>query len=787
MKYTDQQREAIESRARSVCVEASAGSGKTRVLVDRIVDLIASDDADLDEIVAITFTEKAASEMKARLRNAFRQRAPEDDPEAMSQWRDNERRVDSARITTIHAFCAAILRESALWIGLDPDFAVMTGPQAQLLTDQIVDETLHDLLEDKDASLTRLATHIPLREISQLLKSTLGKRTLLERVREQFSLDDAESLKTRWQKAAELERGRRIDAAQHDATLRAYRARLAQAEGDCDTADEPREALRRTMINSLNELFALEEGEASARRTRTEGILSELSAPNVRGKPKLWANRSTYKAVSDDQKEIRELAQKYLAIPNPIPAIEEAAAQHVLDFDTTFRCVRDAYQASKRAANALDYEDLIEALLVVLRKRTDFRQRIAGGIKHLLVDEFQDTDGTQLELVRLLVDEVGGPNLFIVGDAKQSIYLFRGAEVEVFQAEKSQAEHTILLEKNFRTVPEILHFSNDFFAVSGVLSAVETYVPMQPHRDSTGQPRIEFLLSSSGPDAAKKQSTEDYRRTEAKNIVARICDLCHGESPLQIKDEHSGVIHDACYGDIAILFQAMTEAHLYEEALRKAHIPYVLSSGATFYRQQEIIDVMNLLKLLVDPYDEYALLAFLRGPMGCLCDDEVFRLAQQGNLCTAFWSVSAETESDSPDSLRGARALIELLRERAELPVSELLRFMLAHTGYEAILHAQFRGVQKAANVPKLVRLAEEFGRGQHASLRAYVYYLEAMRAQSVRETDATTQSDDLSAVTLMSIHKSKDSNFRSFLSATCSGRMRAHTRSGSSCIVPWA
>ena len=760
MNYTKQQLAAIEATAPRLCVEASAGSGKTRVLVDRIVHLIKSKQADLDEIVAITFTEKAAAEMKTRLRRAFRKKAPQEDAEVMIRWRDHERRVYSARISTIHAFCASILRESALWIGLDPDFTVMTEPQTQLLTDQIVHETLHELLESEDENLTRLATEMPLREIATLLKTALKKRTLLERVRGQFSFKDPKELKGEWRKVAEAEQGRRIDSVLHASKLRIFLKKLQHAEGECDAPEEQREALRCTMIDGLNALFGMDEDEEARRRARITKILEGLSDFNVRGKPKLWSSRPAYNTVVRCQKEIRDFAQETLAPCAADPSIEDAAAQRTHDFDETFQRVSGAYCASKEVANTLDYDDLIAKVLIVLRDDALLRKRIAKTIKHLLVDEFQDTDATQLELLRLLADESEGPNLFIVGDAKQSIYLFRGAEVEVFQAEKRRADECLRLDRNFRTLPEVLNFANDFFESSGLLSAVESYVPMTPHRDSVKEPRVEFLLSNAGIESPKRQLAHDYRSTEAHNIVARIAALCHGEAPIEVHDETIDAKRPAQYGDIALLFQAMSEAHLYEAAFRKANIPYVLSASATFYHQQEITDVINLLKLVVDAFDEYALLGFLRGPMGNVSDDEILHLANRGSLAAIFWRDTSEDEVATRESVESARELLYTLRKKTELPVAEFLRFLLEETGYEGILLAQYRGIQKAANVRKLLRLAEEFTKGCPTSLRAYVYYLEEMRTHAVRETDTPTAPGEVGAVTLMTIHKSKGLEF---------------------------
>ena len=150
MNYTGQQREAIIHRGARICVDAGAGSGKTRVLIDRIVPLLETEAAQLDEIVAITFTEKAAAEMRERLRAAFRAKVPRDDPDTAAKWRELERRTDHARLGTIHAFCAGVLRENALWLGLDPDVAILTEEETVLLRRDCARRTLQRLFEADD-------------------------------------------------------------------------------------------------------------------------------------------------------------------------------------------------------------------------------------------------------------------------------------------------------------------------------------------------------------------------------------------------------------------------------------------------------------------------------------------------------------------------------------------------------------------------------------------------------------------------------------------------------------
>ena len=182
MNRTPEQHAAIESPSQRLCIDAGAGSGKTRVLVERIVHLLETRRTRLEAVVAITFTEKAAAEMKQRLRAAFHHRAPEDDPDETTFWRDLERRVESARIGTIHAFCGALLRENALAIGIDPDFAVLADAEAKLLRTEITVDTVHDLLEKGDEATARVATALGAPKLIQLIEHMVAQRMLLERV-----------------------------------------------------------------------------------------------------------------------------------------------------------------------------------------------------------------------------------------------------------------------------------------------------------------------------------------------------------------------------------------------------------------------------------------------------------------------------------------------------------------------------------------------------------------------------------------------------------------------------
>ena len=752
MSWTEQQHEAIAALAPRICVDAGAGSGKTRVLVDRIVHLLDTRLADLDEIVAITFTDKAAAEMKARLRKAFRAKAPADDPEAMNRWRDLERRTETARVCTIHAFCTALLKENAFRLGLDPDFAVLPEAETALLLDEVVTETLHDLFEGNDPAAMNLAVELPFNRLRQTLIGMLRKSSLMDRIMAQWRFDDAGALQQRWEAARQAEHARRLEALRHDGHVHSYLKKLRGLEGACSNPDDARERRRQTMMDALENIRR--GGPAREIERQLQRILEKSKD---RASKKNWQSEEAFKAITDLQKEIEKFAGIF-APDECDPDQECAAAQLTCDLAQVYRRAREAFDAAKANANCKDFDDLITGTRLALRNDAELRQRVAADIRFLLIDEFQDTDETQLEIAQMLSEAPGGPGLFIVGDAKQSIYLFRGAEVEVFQRQRLRSGVVLPLSRNFRSLPDVLGFVNDFFAASGLLSAVEDYQPMEADRTVLGAPRIEFLVAGPRDGDDQKWSAEELRQAEARHIAARIQDWC-GASGLDVFDERQQAYRPAAYGDVALLFRGMNQVYLYEDALRRAGIPYALVAGAGFYERQEIRDVLNVLKVVLDPWDEAALLGFLRGPLGRLSDESLLRMCLEGNLAVVFQGADTPQDLDQPGELDAARALIAGLRARREQPLPALLREVLEVTGLESVLLTQFLGLQKASNVRKLIGLAEEFaGRGA-GSLRAFVNYLDEISGQ-VREGEALLQPESGGAVTLMTIHKSKGLEF---------------------------
>jgi ATP-dependent helicase/nuclease subunit A len=754
VKRTLEQLQAIGTDSKRVCVDAGAGSGKTSVLVERMVHLLAERDAPLDSIVAITFTDKAAGEMKARLRKECRARAAHDDSATMSIWRDIERRLDSARISTIHAFCMALLKENALRLGMDPDFALLGDGEGYLLRADVIEVVVHRALEGGDEAARRLAVEYDLPVIHDMLHSLLRQRADVHACLEDEAYRYPDTLRVKWGEVSRHLRDVRLLALSKSPRIVEAVTTLEAIAGQASDATDKREQLR---VGLLAILMQVREADSV---DTVERALRGVDALQARGgSKKKWATSEAFDAVLVECKRLRELA-KYVLPPDTEPDIECRAAQCTCDLVALYGLLVAALDAEKEIRASYDFDDLILRAATVLRDDESVRARTARGIRFLLIDEFQDTDPVQLEIAQLLAGQVGGPELFVVGDAKQSIYHFRGADVGVFTQERDESEEVVPLNRNFRTVPDVLNFANDFFEKSGLLAAVEQpYVPLQPNRKPHNEAGIEWLLPDTTVLAAKPTSVE-LRALEADLIAARLKAVCEGEAPLSIRDPEDDELRPVRYGDMAILLRAFSDVSVYERSLREAGIPYTVQAGTGFYERQEVLDFRNFLSVIVNPYDESALLAFLRGPIVGVSDENLYHLCRDEPLSSAFHREQTPDEFAQASELERARVLLADLQARVAWPLARFVRHALDRSGLEAIVLPQFLGAQKASNLRKVLALAETFGVSQSPTLRTFLRYLDEIAATAIREGEAALHDEGGDAVQIMTIHKAKGLEF---------------------------
>ncbi len=755
MNRTEEQRRAVETTGHNLCVDAGAGSGKTSVLVDRILYLIEHKRVPLDAIVAITFTDKAAAEMKERLRRECHRRAPEDDSQKMTFWRTLERRTDSARISTIHAFCMGLLKENALSLGMDPDFSMLSDAESHLMRAETVEGVLHALLQSEDEGALRLATVFGVPRVKTIMETMLRDRSALERMLASEALQSPAELLARWRERVNAVRLCLLRQLQESSELATLDLQLEAYAGACTKQDDGREQMRVKLLEIISMIRSATDTQALC------AAAVELAAcDGRRGSKKNWESEDAFEGVKDVRDTLKPLLEAH-HIPSCAEGVECEAAQVTFDMIGVFGQVVEGLRGAKRHRTAFDFDDLIMETLKVLqddsRGEDSVRARTARSIRHLLIDEFQDTDGAQLEIARLLTGESGGPELFIVGDAKQSIYQFRGAEVDVFREARAEASETIPLALNFRSLPDVMAFANDFFAKSELLSDVEApYKPMGAFRSAEGGAHVEILM----PEIIEDAKTSEYRDAEANLLAGRVIEMCHGETAASIYDDRLKRTRAARFGDVAILLRSFSDVHQYERAFRLAGIPYAVVAGSGFYERQEVADFRNLLTVLDDPWNEMALIAFLRSPIVGLSDTSLMMLTLESSLARAFHSGASIGNEEQDARLSEAKAILADLNDRRQEPLLELLRYALERTGLEAIYLSQFLGVQRASNIRKVLELVTSFSRTSAPSLGAFVRYLEDVAAAEIKEGEAAVQIEGADAVTIMTIHKAKGLEF---------------------------
>lgn len=766
---TTQQAAALAAHDRSVSLAAGAGCGKTFVLTERFLwhldPTVDAPRAELDELVAITFTEAAAREMRSRIRDACRTRMQHAPPETRPAWRRLIRQIDSARISTIHAFCGRLLRAHSVEAHLDPQFEVLDAAAAQLLLLEVVDDSLRSLLEERHEAVLDLAARRRLDwlrdELARLTSNTTRARL------EQWQTAAPADLIDRWQQVYQREAPRLLleDLSGSDAVVE------LEAAIDPDAAATVKLQDRFAEVSEVLDAVRQPEGDPVALAERLDQLARVRGGGQSLSK-KDWRDASGYEHFKKAAEDVRKLTAKVLKLDAPREQ-SLAAAETGVQLVRLALAVRDNLDAAKRQRNQLDFNDLLERThrLLTDPAHEALRRELAQQTRLLMVDEFQDTDPLQVDIVKALCgDDWRGSGLFVVGDDKQSIYRFRGAEPDVSHALRHAlpAEGRLSLTTNFRSQPAIIDFVNATF--HGEFRDYEPLVAHRPHQ--TPGCAIEFLWppwedADDGIAAANAASgrpvggVDEARQREARWIARRIAQLLDAGDQL-IPDAADDELRPVRPGDIAILLRALSDVALYEDALRQQGIDYYLAGGHAFYSQQEVFDIVNLLRSVESLVDDVAVAGALRSPLFALQDESLYWLVRRhGSLNTALAAAAPpQLAAREADKFRRAAATIGALRARKDrLLAAELLEEALARTGYDAVLQAEFLGARKLANLEKLREQAHALDRTAPGDLAGFVTQLTEFVARAPKEAPAATQTAD-NVVQIMTIHKAKGLEF---------------------------
>ena len=739
---TGEQREAAAERDRNVAVTAGAGSGKTRTLVARYLGLLGQGLLPR-QVAAITFTEKAAREMRSRARQELHKLALNAQTEEERQrWSRLNDQMDSARIGTIHSLCAEILHSHPAEAGLDPRAVVLEENQTGVLRAAAVENSLVWLTQQPEAGA--LFRNFSISALQRLLALLLSKR--LEVTPQSF---DPSRL------AAEIRQA--LHCFLEDDRAAAIRAELHQKLYDRTLAADAGDGMADQVVELLASLDAAEANLASPDGNPVAAALALFQARRSQMRLNVGKRASP---VKDAVHELRDRYDALLAWlgganskdPPPDPLVEAALADTAPRVGRLFEQVLSIYQASLTDQGGLDFDDL-EGGAVSLLADPAVQGYWQNELKAVLVDEFQDTNTRQRQIILGLCGEQPG-KLFVVGDARQSIYRFRGADVTVFPALQGDIQRqgglVIDLDRTFRAHPGLLDSTGELL---GQIMGSQPD-PLRPFAIPYSALRAERKAQRPGIQApfiecilAAGEKADAARPAAARALANRLLEL-------KGRDEIGS------WEEVALLFRASTTFPVYEQALEEAGIPFVTVAGSGFYNRPEVRDLLNMLHALAEPWDDQAMAGLLRSPAIGVSDPGLYRLRNPSKPMRA--ALTGDLEALSPPDREHARRALDILEELEpkvdRLPVSELLQRLVERTDYRATLAgaAALPGSARLwRNVDKLVNDAQVSGL---VRVRAFLEYINTLRDVGAREGEAASEAEG--AVRLMTIHKSKGLEF---------------------------
>jgi len=714
---TPEQAAAIAVRGRDVLLEAGAGTGKTGVMVERYCRLVCDSGLPPDSILAFTFTDKAAAELRQRIRAELARRAERGSERAAAALAG----IGGAWITTIHGFCNRVLAAHPVAAGVDPNFRVLDAPEAARAAREAFDDAVVEFLADGD----------PAREETVAAYDLEGLRAMIATVHDEL-------------RSRGIADPRLPEPPQPDPE--AAIARAAEAADEC-----------------LEELREKNGKRGEADRELLERALAVLGAPGVAPSlEELLALTTKSKA--------KTLAPYKEAVDAAVARVAEAGEGGVVygHLSQLLELFSARFEAAKERRAGIDFEDL-QILAARLLERAEVGEHYRSRFRQILVDEFQDTNRLQLRLIEAL----RGPKaeLVVVGDELQSIYGFRHADLEVFRRRREEIDRRadaelMQLSGNFRSRPEVIAAVN----LCGEALLGDAYTPLRVGDRAAESGSVELLLTARDDwdaegielEPAIDGSTPLNCLAEARFVAERLRELAEAGVPR---------------GEMVVLLRAFTHLDAYEDSLERAGLrPYVVG-GRGYWSQQQVADVCALLAVVANPLDDHALFGALASPACAVAPDTLWLLRKAAGKRRHVWPAveraggAGEGELTKPERLDGIPAserelltrfvaTIASLRERApRLSLPSLVEAVVTETGYDLAVLTRPAGEARFANVRKMGRLAAEFEQREGRDLRGLLDFL-AARAEGDAEAQAATAAEGHDGVRIMTVHNAKGLEF---------------------------
>ncbi len=743
---------AVGALEETVFVTAGAGAGKTRVLVDRICGLVTdpTQPVPMHAIAAVTFTEKAAAELRDRVRAELARRTQTADGPARQRIEVALAELDVAAIGTLHAFAARLLMENPIEAGLPPVITVL-------------DEVASSVRDERwwATARTRLLEDRPTAEAVQVLLAT-GVR--LEAIREV-----AIRLQADWDLAAE--RCAHAPAAAHP-RLDLQPLRLTVADLQRRAAEEchnPADKLLAYITGPLHEW--MDQVEQAADLPDRLAVLGTAPKPGNAGAKGNWDDVGSVKAQA---KGIAELAD----------AARDAVTSSALSLVVArlARLALDEVRA-RRAEGALQFQDLLVLARDMLRDGPTARAAAHRRYRRLLLDEFQDTDPLQIEIaVRIVAGDDGGQprwqdcpvppgSLFVVGDAKQSIYRFRRASIGTYLAARDAlaGARPAVLSTNFRSHPAVLAWANTVFSrlIHAEPGGQPAYEHLDPDPDRValhaGQPDPRVLVIGADPVGTGLRAAE-LREIEAGRVAATIAQLLRDAPPVEGRAAQAWTSRRLRASDVCVLVPARTSITELEAALDELNVPYRTEASSLVYRSDEVRDLLLAARAVDDPTDELALVEALRTPLFGCGDDDLVAWRAAGGRFGLFSPWPQDVDPDDPDGpvAESIAFLRRMSRQRSHLAPSELLDAIVRQR--RALEVATDPGSSRYRETWRRLRFVVDQARAwsevEHGSLRDFLDWAGRQATEEEKATEIVLPERDVEAIRILTIHAAKGLEF---------------------------
>lgn len=817
VKWTQEQQRVIDTRDCDILVSAAAGSGKTAVLVARILSIITDKEkpVDIDRLLVVTFTNAAAGEMRERIREALERRA-EEEPDNIHLQRQLVL-VHNAKITTIHSFCLNVLRNHFQIAGIDPAFRIADTGEITLLEQETVHETVAEAYENAGESFHEFVEGFATGKSDQIIENTvlsiyhyaLGqpwpKEWLesccrmyprLDFKSEDVGLDDTylnseiiggcenESV----QKEVPDEFGENSEQwiayieEDTEKILADADAQIRRAIGICEEPDGPYPYLKALqddlrILEKLRSASTYEEYAQAFECMPSYTMLGRKKDESIAEEKKLLV-QDLRAGVKD---AIASLHQQYYFDKMEVLRKEYAkSGEYIRELVKLTEAFMERLAARKAEKNILDFGDLEHFALRTLVKQQDGKtaptaaaEEYAEMFEEIMIDEYQDSNLVQELILKSVSGRGRGEhNLFMVGDVKQSIYRFRLARPELFMEKyrtyKNEDDSTscrIDLHKNFRSREQVLGSVNYLFRqiMTEGLGGIEydSDAALYPGAVFEKRPQGEAFLETEF--LLLDAQTQTKQETEARLIGRRIKEIVGKE---EVLDKETGAYRPAKYGDIVILLRTVSGwAETFGEILGDMGIPCFTGSQKGYFSAAEVRTVLAYLQILDNPVQDIPLASVLRSAIGGLTDEELAVIRSSFKErhfydCVQAYRVYGDNKELCGKLDRFFEVFDRLRTKCAHTPVHLLIWEMLEMTGYGAYAQALPAGSQRKANLDMLIEKAISYESTSYRGLYHFVRYIENLKKYEVDYGEANTGTEADNTVRIMSIHKSKGLEF---------------------------